>query len=416
MNGLLATLLVLVLIAAVAGGVWLWLRHRYIKAIEEHGWTWVESPDIGITVGLNCAPFGVGFSRTVDDQVLGHGPAGQPFQAFRYTSDAFGSAGYVVAMRLPKSLPSVAAFHPERPRAGVSGSQVSSSPLHVVARRPEFGREFASVLLPAVPALLNSQHQPMVVDVGVDHDQLVMLHVPRDPADLALAVAWLERVHHDLVSSHAMTFQGALPPAHLSFQDREHWVYRPHDDSMLNHVAHTGGGFDHGANDVIVSDNQGIPFIRLTHTWKTRHTRTDSKGNTTSYTRNHTEDLAEFRTTFPFRQVSVNWGMFKGFGGNKVEFESIAFNQMFTVRCPVPRFASDVFHPRQLEYFLRTGGLGFSIESDGAIRVEGGRWSPAELDRTSEFFHGFFARVPNFTWQELGAWPRPIAEIENYSA
>ena len=25
---------------------------------------------------------------------------------------------------------------------------------------------------------------------------------------------------------------------------------------------------------------------------------------------------------------------------------------------------------------------------------------------------GFFARVPDFVWQELGAWPRPIPEIE----
>jgi len=416
MNSLLVALLVIVVIAAVAGGAWLWMKHRYIQSIEARGWTWVESPDIGTTVGLNNAPFGVGFSRQVDDQVLGRGPAGVAFQAFRYTCDAYRSAGYVLTMKLPRSLPTVAAFHPERPRGGVSGSQVASTPLSVVAHRTEFGQEFASIILPAVPTLLNSQHHPMVVDVGVDHDQLVMLHVPREPADLALAVAWLEGVHQSLISSRAMAFEGAPPPAHLSFQDRDHWVYRPRDDSMLNHVNHTGGGFDHCAQDVIISDNQGLPFIRLTHTWKTRHTRTDSKGNTTSYTKNHSEEIAEFRTTFPFRQMSVNWGMLKGFGGNKVEFESAAFNQMFKVRCPVPRFASDVFHPRQLEYFLRSGPLGFSIEADGVIRVEGGNWSPAQLDRTSEFFHGFFSRVPDFTWQELGAWPRPIAEIENYSA
>ncbi len=416
MEGLLVLILVVVAIAAVVGGLWLYKKHLYIKAIRERGWTWVESPDIGITIGLNSAPFGIGFSRKVDDQVIGSGPTGVPFQAFRYSSDSFSSGGYVVTMKLPKSLPTVAAFHPEGPRTGVSGTLVASTPLHVVARRPDFGREFASILFPALPALVDSQHQPMGADVGVDHDQLVMLHVPREPENLSLAVAWLDRVHQSLMSSHAAAFDGPPPPAHLSFQDRDHWVYRPFEDSMLNHVTHTGGGFNHAAKDVITSQNQGLPFIRLTHTWQTQTTTTDGKGNTTTHTQNHSENIAEFRTTFSFRQLSVNWGMFKGFGGNRVEFESAAFNQMFKVRCPVPRFASDVFHPRQLEYFIRTGGLGFSIEADGLIRVEGGSWSPAELDRTSEFFHGFFARIPDFAWQELGAWPRPIAEIENYNA
>ncbi|MGO1385880.1 MAG: hypothetical protein ACTHU1_13990 [Arachnia sp.] len=416
MNGLLIFVIIVVALAAVGGGVWLWMRHRYISAIEERGWTWVESPDMGITTGLNHAPFGIGFRRKVDDQVLGRGPRGIAFQAFRYTSDAFHSSGYVLTMKLPKSLPSVAASHPERPRIGTTGAQVSSTPLHVVAQRPDFGQEFGNILVSAVPALLDSQHEPAVLDVGVDHNQLVMLHVPRAPADLALAVAWLEDVHHAITASNAMAFEGSPPPSHLSFQDRDHWEYRENDDSMLSYVSHTGGGFDHRAEDVILSDNDGLPFIRLTHRWKTRHTRTNSKGNTTTYVKNHTEDIAEFRTTFPFRQVSVNWGVFKGFGGNRVEFESSAFNQMFKVRCAVPRFASDVFHPRQMEYFLRTGAPGFSIEADGAIRVEGGNWSPAELDRASEFFHGFFSRVPDFAWQELGAWPRPIPEIGNYSA
>lgn len=415
MNGILIVVLLVLGVAAVAGGIWLYRKHQYVKAIEARGWTWVESPTIAITVGLNTAPFGVGFSRKVDDQVIGRSPAGVPFQAFRYSSDAFRSSGCVVTMKLPKSLPTVAAFLPDSPRDSVTGALVASLPLHVVARRPDFGHEFASVL-PAVGPLLDTLGQPMRIDVGVDHDQLVLLHVPRAPKDLALAVAWLERLQQALTSSHAMAFDGAPPPHHLSFQDRDHWVYTPRDDSMLGWVNHTGGGFNHQGIDVITSDNQGLPFIRLTHTWQTRHTRTDSKGNTTTYTQNHSEDLAEFRTTFPFREVSVNWGLFSGFGGNKVEFESTAFNQRFKVRCPVPRFASDVFHPRQLEYFLRTGGLGFHIASDGNIRVEGGRWSPAEVDRASEFLHGFFARIPDFAWKELGAWPRPIAEIENYSA
>lgn len=413
MEVVIVLFLVAVVVAVVVGGVWLYRRHHYIKAIEERGWTWVDSPGIGIVVGLDAAPFGIGFDRTVDDQVIGRGPAGVPFQAFRYTCDSYRSNGYVLAMKLPKSLPTVCAFHPESPRSGASGAVVASTPLTVVARRPEFGHQFAASLMPALASLRNAQNQPMAADVGIDHDQLVMLNVAREPENLALAVVWLERLQQSITASHAMAFEGAPPPAHLSFQDREHWVYRPFDDSMLRMVTHTGGGSGHAAKDIIVSENQGIPFIRLTHTWQTTTTTTDSKGHTTTHTQHHSEDITEFRTTFPFRQLSVNWGMGKGFGGNRVQFESAAFNQMFKVRCLVPRFASDVFHPRQLEYFLRTGGLGFDVGANGIIRVEGGKWSPAELDRTSEFLHGFFSRIPDFVWQELGAWPRPIAQLSN---
>ena len=35
-----------------------------------------------------------------------------------------------------------------------------------------------------------------------------------------------------------------------------------------------------------------------------------------------------------------------------------------------------------------------------------------EIDLALRFLHGFFGRVPDFVWQGLGAWPRPIAEIE----
>ncbi|MDO5735177.1 MAG: hypothetical protein Q4P15_01730 [Propionibacteriaceae bacterium] len=416
MDSIVVVVFLIIGVAALVLGVWLYQKHKYIKAIEAHGWTWVESPDISIAIGLNAAPFGIGFSRKVDDQIIGRGPSGVPFQAFRYVTDSFQSNGYVVSMKLPKSLPTVAAFQADLPRAGVSGALVASAPLHVVAKRPDFGQEFTAALLPLLPSLRDSRQQQMVVDVGVDHDQLVMLHVPREPEDLALAVAWLEQVQQALTSSHALSFEGAPPPQHLSFQDRDHWVYQPRNDAMLGYVNHTRGGSSHAAVDIITSDNQGLPFIRLTHTWQTTYTTTDGEGRTTTHTQNHTEQICEFRTTFAFRAVSVNWGMFKGFGGNVVAFESAAFNQMFKVRSPVARFASDVFHPRQLEYFLRTGGLGFSIGADGLVQVEGGTWTPAELDRTSEFLHGFFARVPDFTWKELGAWPRPIAEIANYNA
>ena len=76
------------------------------------------------------------------------------------------------------------------------------------------------------------------------------------------------------------------------------------------------------------------------------------------------------------------------------------------------KFASDVIHQRQMEFLLKAGAPSFRI-AQGRIQV-GGRddWMPDDIDLALRFLHGFFGRVPDFVWQGLGAWPRPIAEIE----
>lgn len=406
-------LIILLVVGIGVGAFFIVRKHRYVKAIREKGWTWVESPDIRITVGLNVPPFGLGFSRSVDDQVVGRSTSGVDFQAFRYRSQHFRSDGYVLAMRLPGSLPEFHVLDPSAPRDGVVGQIVAPGPVQAVAQDVEFGRAALEAVSPAVGRPpVDDEGRPMRVELTVDHDQLVMLHVPRDVEQLAAAVEWLASVQTALVSSPAARFNGPPPPRHLSFHGRSHWVYTPRDDSALRQVRHTRGGHNHRAEDIVQSSNNGLPFIRLTHRWETTHTSTDSKGNTTTRTEHHSEVICEFRTTFAFHEISFNWGLF----GKKLSFESTAFNDAFKVRSASPRFAHDVVHPRQMEYFLRTRPGSFSIEPDGRILVEKRKWDPQELAWFSDFLRGFFARVPDFTWQELGAWPRPIPEVLDYNS
>ncbi|GAB3822093.1 hypothetical protein GCM10028820_31710 [Tessaracoccus terricola] len=388
-------------------------KHRYVKAIRARGWTWVERPDIRIAVGLNCPPFGLGFSRSVDDQVVGASQSGTGFQAFRYRSQFFRSDGYVLTMRLPRSLPEFYLFEQSAPREAVSGQVVNPGALQGVATDVAFGQAaFTAVAGATARPPVDTDGKPIRVDVGVDHDQLVMLHVPRDVEELATAVEWLAGVHAALVASPAMQFTGEPAPQHLSFHGRSHWVYVPRDDSFLGLVNHTRGGHNHRAEDIVQSSNFGLPFIRLTHRWETTHTTTDSKGNTTTRTEHHSEVICEFQTTFPFHELSFNWGMF----GKKLSFESTAFNDAFKVRSPSARFAHDVVHPRQMEYFLRSRPVPFSIERDGRILVERRNWDAQELAWFSDFLRGFFGRVPDFTWKEMGAWPRPIPEVTDYAS
>lgn len=397
---------VLVVAGLVAWGV---IRHRYIKAIEERGWRWIGSAEADVTIGMNIAPFGMGFKRRAGHLIEGQAKAGPHFRAFEYGSDASSVSGLVIAMPLPKSLPPFYVFPPsDGQRAGVVGTQLASGPNTVVASDPRFGERAMSSLQSLLGPIQLSDSQTMPVDLTIDHGHLVLLGVPKKVEDLEACVNWLAQVHQALTSSPAMEFTGPEPPRYLSFVGRSHWCYIPRDDSYLNRVPHDRSGFDHQARDIIVSDNYGLPFVRVHHHWKTRHTRTDAKGNTTTEIRNHDEYLCSFSTTFPFAAISVNWGVFSG---SVTKFESDQFNRAFKVRAPVARFASDVIHPRQMEYMLHTRVPSFSIESNGAIQVrDGGRWHPADIDATTHFLRGFFANVPNFVWQELGLQRPPQLE------
>mgnify|MGYP006867434955 FL=1 len=97
-----------------------------------------------------------------------------------------------------------------------------------------------------------------------------------------------------------------------------------------------------------------------------------------------------------------------------MRFESSDFDRAFTVRCDYPKFASDVFHPRQMEFMLRAQPLPFSIDS-GRVRIGVGANDPAVMARTAEILVAFFAGVPNFVWEDLGLKVPPISrELDGF--
>jgi len=279
-------------------------------------------------------------------------------------------------MPLPKSLPALWVFS-DRPRTGVSGVRSADTPATVVTHHQEFGERTLAAIGPHLQTQAAMSETTSTIELSIDHGHLVMFDAPKDADQLEAAVAQLATIRRALITSSAMAFDG--------------------------------DGFDHEARDVIVSHNFGLPFLRLHHHWKTRHTRTDAEGRTHTSIRHHDEYLCQFATSFPFRELSVNAGWFSG--GQVVRFESTDFNRQFKVRAGIPRFASDVIHPRQMEYMLAARGPDFSIEPDGSIAVDGGRWLPDEIDAASEYLRGFFRNVPNFVWEELGCQRRPALEL-----
>lgn len=361
MSTLLILFVVLLGLAAAGLVVWAIFRHRYVSALEAKGWRFLSSPDISITHGLNVAPFGVGFDRSVKDQVVGTTSDGTPFASFEYRSD--GWRGVVAVVPLPHSMP---------------------------------------------PAALTSTSATGAQRIQVDHASLVMLGARKDANELQADVDALAQARRELLASSHAQLTGPPPPTHLAFQDHPDWTYIPRDDRYLDLVDHNEGGSSHEAVNIITGDGGGVPFVRLTHKWTTTSTSTDSEGRTTTQTQHHTEDLCEFRTTFPFGDISCNWGLF----GRSQRFEWEEFNKRVRVNARDQKFASDVIHQRQMEFLLRAGAPSFQI-SQGRIQVGGSNdWMPDDIDLALRFLHGFFGRVPDFVWQNLRAWPRPIAEIE----
>lgn len=393
-------ILMVLVLAAIGFGIWAYLRHRYIQSLEEKGWRFISSPPIDIAYGLNVPPFGVGFQRKVDDQIVGNAHDGTPFSAFEYESSEWDSMGYVVAMPLPRSLPPGVVGEVADTRVGDIGPFLEVGAHRASSQDYDYTQELVAAVGP---------HLRPGYRISVDHDNVVLVHAPKDADGLEAAVEQLAAVRTALLSSPVAQRPGPPAPASLSFYERPEWVYIVRDDSYLRQVNHSSGGSNHQAHDIIYSDNGGLPFLRLRHTWQTQHTRTDANGNRRTETRDHAEILCEFRTTFPFQDLSVNWGMF----GRSQKFEWEEFNRRFTVRTPNPRFGSDVVHQQQMEYLMRMDAPKFQI-ANGAIRIgEGGHWLPADIDRASRFLHGFFGHVPDFVYQQLGAWPRPIPDSDD---
>ena len=398
-------LLVVIIVLAVAGsaalGIWAYLRHRYLRAVEARGWRAIGSPPISLVHGLNVPPFGLGFDRRVSKQVSGSASDGTPFSAFVYRSTEANPRGWMLTMPLPHSFPEAEAWtQTGRGRRELDGLGAG------VQVGPATARAADLVYATEVARAAGELQGPF--GVTVDHEYLVLGPVPHDLDALAAAAEQLAGMRRALLASPVAGLQGPTPPRHLSIYGRPGWVVIDRDDSMLRMVEHTGGGSHHQAHDIITGLEQGLRFVRLRHTWETTSTSTDSEGRTTTRTGHHEETVCGYATTFPFHPISINQGWF----GNRRKFEWEAFNDRVTVRAPDARFASDVIHQRQMEYLMALRSPSFSINADGSITVrQNDRWAPHDIVAQAGELAGFFGHVPDFVWQQLGAWPRPIPRL-----
>lgn len=182
----------------------------------------------------------------------------------------------------------------------------------------------------------------------------------RAGADVARAIASAQ--------DRLAAFPAPPVPPELSVRGHPDWRFRVQDDSMLDRVTYDTSGYDHEAKRVTFCDSGRLPFIALTHHWKTRHTSTDSEGRTRTEVRHHDEDIIEFIAP-------------RGFG-------DLSLNQWTLIQAAEPP--------------------GFAIR-DGRIKPDL-HYSVENLDAMVDFLEGFFGRVPSFVWKNLGYAEPPFPQ------
>lgn len=392
MNTAIIVLGILVGLAILGGIAWAIHRHLYVKSLREKGWHFETSPELSITNGLNCPPFGIGFGRSVDDQIHGTTKDGIGFNVFEYEQSG---EDRIAALRLPYALPEVYVMtNARRPDIPLPQQGEGSG---VYAERADYAaRVFAAIDAPLRELVALDDR----ADLSIDGDRLVAVGMPAKADELE---ARLEALAH-IVQALGRGFEDLACPApaqRVGFH-RTDWTYTDRDDAWLDRTEHTESGQNHRAEDVVSGPNDGLPFVAYTHRWETVHTRTtsDSNGNsrTETYTVKHDEPILEVFLHRPFRELAVNMSG----SGERVKFESLAFNKRFKVKVEDRKFGYDVIHPRQMEFLTAYPAPDFAISADGHMRFDVRDHEPRTINHHTNFAHGFLARVPSFVWKELG--------------
>jgi hypothetical protein len=319
---------------------------------------------------------------------------------FEYASSEGGSEfdDRVASLRLPVSLPDLF-ISTNGVRSGVQLTPIEVDPgFEVRASDSAYARRVLSAgVLDAITSFGQAGHR---VDLSVDGQQLVAVGAPKDPDQLHTYLEELARIATAIDPSSLLPYQTPPPPPGFGFYGHPDWQLIGRDDAVIAKYDLTTAGFGHTTEKVIRGSNDGLPIEACIHRWKTQRTETytDSEGRTQTrtVTENHSEILTAITMPFSFPLISVGGG----WGGKKVRFESEEFNDRYTVRTDDPKFASDVIHPRTMEFLMAVQPPGFRIEGS-VMRFSVDKHDTQLIGFCADFAHEFFGRVPSFVWKNL---------------
>ena len=385
-------------------------RQRYVRALRGRGWTFESRPSLDLVLDHHAPPFGLGFVRKVDEAISGQTASGVPFRVFEYTSSEGGPKfdDRVASMQLPLPLPDLF-VSTDHSRSGVKLPQVEVDPRFQVraADAGYAGTALSASVLDAIAAFGQAGHK---VDLSIDGQQLVAVGTPKDPEQLQGYLEKLGAVAQAFNLRALAPYRATPPTPGFGFYGHPDWQLIGRDDTLIAKYDLTTAGFGHTTEKVIRGPNDGLPIEAFIHRWKTQRTETytDSNGRsrTRTVTENHSEVVTAIMMPFSFPILSVGGG----WGGKKVRFESEEFNDRFTVRTENPKFASDVIHPRTMEFLMAAQPPGFRIAGNG-MRFSVDKHDTELIGFCADFAHEFFGRVPSFVWKNLQITPPTFRRV-----
>lgn len=405
-------LIVLGIIVLILGVVAFFVirRQRYVRALRSRGWRFDSRPSLPEVLDHLAPPFGLGFDRSVDELVSGPTQAGVAFRVFEYTrAQGWGRFDERVAsLALPGPLPDLfLSAGPPRAGTDLPAFTVAHGWTVSVADQAYAQQLLNPAVLAAVDAFGRAGHR---VDLSVDGAQLVAVGAPKDPEELAAYLESLAPVAQAVAATDLTAWARSPRTPGFGFYHRPDWVLVGRDDDLIGKYGLTTAGFGHDTTQVVRGGNDGLPIEAFVHRWKTQRTETstDSEGRTTTrtVTEQHSEVVANIVLPFSFPLLAVNGGR----GGEKVRFESEQFNDRFDVRTTSPKLASDVLHPRTMEYLLAVNPPGFRIDGR-RMRFTVPQHDSQLVGACADLAHGLFGRVPSFVWPDLQLTPPPFRPV-----
>jgi hypothetical protein len=405
--------IILIVIAVLVVGLIAFLiirRQRYVRALRGRGWTFESRPSLDWVLDHHAPPFGLGFVRKVDEAISGQTAAGVPFRVFEYTSSEGGPKfdDRVASVQLPLPLPDLF-VSTDHARGGAELPQVEVDPRYQVraADAGYAGTALSASVLDAIAAFGQAGHK---VDLSIDGQQLVAVGTPKDPEQLQGYLEKLGAVARAFDPGALAPYRVTPPTPGFGFYGHPDWQLIGRDDTLIAKYDLTTAGFGHTTEKVIRGSNDGLPIEAFIHRWKTRRTETytDSNGHTQTrtVTENHSEVVTAIMMPFSVPMLSVGGG----WGGKKVRFESEEFNDRFTVRTDNPKFASDVIHPRTMEFLMVAQPPGFRIAGNG-MRFSVDKHDTQLIGFCADFAHEFLGRVPSFVWKNLQITPPTFRQM-----
>ena len=156
----------------------------------------------------------------------------------------------------------------------------------------------------------------------------------------------------------------APPPPGFGFYGHPDWQLIGRDDALIAKYDLTKSGFGHTTEKVIRGSNDGLPIEAFIHRWKTQRTETytDSDGKQPD-PHGHRRSLRDPDRDHDAILVSVALGRGR-LGWQEGPIRERGIQRSLHRAHRRSQFASDVIHPRTMEFLMARQPPGFRIEGN----------------------------------------------------